>query len=301
MSIEDRSPRMSSPEGPRGFEVRAPGKVVLLGEYAVLDGAPALVAAVNIGVCCRVNSGVFQVETPGDDSFVQAALSQVGAPPAMYQFSGWNRQNTRKKLGVGTSAAAVVAAVIAGRRADGRAVDPGVVWPIARSVHHEVQGSGSGIDVAASVFGGVLRFEGLGPPVPALLRRPLVLVWSGAAARTGPRVARYLSWADREAFVAASREVVDAFAADPIGAMEEARRLLERMAVGAGVAYRTPTLDAISSLAAAHGGAAKPSGAGGGDCAVALFPDDSSAASFEAACAGEGLFVIPAQLCAGAA
>jgi len=29
--------------------VRAPGKVVLLGEYAVLDGSPALVVAVDSG------------------------------------------------------------------------------------------------------------------------------------------------------------------------------------------------------------------------------------------------------------
>jgi phosphomevalonate kinase len=55
------------------------------------------------------------------------------------------------------------------------------------------------------------------------------------------------------------------------------------------------------SLAAAHGGAAKPSGAGGGDCAVAFFPDSVSQNLFESRCAAEGLVPIAVLPAPGAA
>ena len=55
---------MSSAEG--ALTVLAPGKLVLVGEYAVLDGAPAIVAAVDRGVRCVLSPGD-AVETPAAD------------------------------------------------------------------------------------------------------------------------------------------------------------------------------------------------------------------------------------------
>ena len=62
----------------------------------------------------------------------------------------------------------------------------------------------------------------------------------------------------------------------------------------------TAALETICDLAEAHGGGAKPSGAGGGDCAVALFPSTDAAAAFEAACIDAGFPVVPLGLSAGA-
>ena len=58
------------------IHVTAPGKLVLLGEYAVLDGAPSIVAAVDRGVSCEASaSPTLTIETPGgDDRFVRAAI-----------------------------------------------------------------------------------------------------------------------------------------------------------------------------------------------------------------------------------
>jgi phosphomevalonate kinase len=260
--------------------VEAPGKLVLLGEYAVVDGAPAIVAAIDRGVRCTVTPGV-GIETPGDDRFVRAALE--GAPVAHYRF-----EDTRPvahlpgKPGFGGSAAATVAAIVAAGFAPERAA----------SVHAAVQGGGSGIDVFASLHGGVRRFpDGAEVPCPSL-----VAVWSGASASTGPRVARYLAWAHRERFVADSRALVDSFAADPVRALREAYRLLLAMAEAAGVDYDRPAFARITALAAAHGGAAKPSGAGGGDVAVALFPDPDDRAAFATACEAEGLAVLDVRV-----
>ena len=54
--------------------VVSPGKLVLLGEYAVLDGAPSIVLAIDRGVSCQGWPGgdALHIETPtGDDRFVR--------------------------------------------------------------------------------------------------------------------------------------------------------------------------------------------------------------------------------------
>lgn len=267
------------------FHVLAPGKLVLVGEYAVLDGGGAVVAAVDRGVGCAVEEGE-GVEVPGgDDRFVRAALE--GAPRWRYRFFDWNPPGLREKAGFGGSAAATVAATVAAGFPGERAVE----------VHHRVQGSGSGVDVFASLRGGVRRFpDGAERPCP-----PMIAVWSGASASTGSRVAVYLAWSDREGFVAASRTLVDRFADDPFGVLTEAYARLREMARAAGLAYDTPAHARIAALARAHGGAAKPSGAGGGDVAVALFPDVERREAFARACAAEGLVPIPVRVAGPAA
>lgn len=289
-------PVLSSAEG--ALTVLAPGKLVLVGEYAVLDGAPAVVAAVDRGVRCGVSLGD-AIETPADDRFARAALVAVGAPPRRYAFSDWNPVSLPQgKAGFGGSAAACVAAVVAGRLAAGLApADDDAA--LARRVHHEVQGSGSGVDVLASWFGGVRRFEGLThTPLPA---RRLVAVYSGQSASTGPRVQRYLQWSGRAAFAAESAALCDLFAVDPLAALQHGFSLLCSMAQAAGLVYETPGLRRIVALAASYGGAAKPSGAGGGDVAVAMFADPEAEAAFCAACAAEGLPPIPVTIAPGAA
>jgi phosphomevalonate kinase len=65
------------------------------------------------------------------------------------------------------------------------------------------------------------------------------------------------------------------------------------MGVETGVQYMTPALAGIGKLARDFGGAAKPSGAGGGDCAIALFPDPDATQAFITACEERGRTVIP--------
>jgi phosphomevalonate kinase len=276
-------------------KITVPGKVVLLGEYAVLDGAPAVVAAVDRGVSCRVEAaGALQVETPHDDRFVRRALEAVGAPAARYVFSDWNPVNAGLKVGFGGSAAATVAAVVAGT---GGRLDRGDVWRIAHAVHSSVQGGGSGVDVAASVYGGVSRFErGVVSALPMV--NPSI-VFTGTSAATAPRVAQYLAWNDRAPFVARMAALVDAFPGDPVAVLREGQVLLRGMAERAGVAYWTEEIDTLTRLADDHGGAAKPGGAGGGDIVVALFPDVDRQASFEAAAASFGFQPVPVVIATG--
>lgn len=271
----------------------APGKLVIVGEYAVLDGAPAIVAAVDSGVKCEVSpSDSLQITVPEglDDTFVRAALTAVHAPSGHYVFSDHNPTRTTGKAGLGGSGASVVAACLAGTVLGGHRLDRHALADIAMRVHREVQGSGSGIDILASVHGGVMRVENgqvsKGPPIEP------VIVYSGTSAKTGPRVKQYRAQSRRRSFVQMSTNIVNDFVHDPVAALGENRSLLEAMAERAGIDYRTTALDRLVDLADDCGGAAKPSGAGGGDVAVALFHDGGQALDFRLRCAQDGFTVL---------
>jgi len=267
--------------------IHAPGKLMIAGEYAVLDGAPALVLAVDRGVRCTVSDAdALEIHTPdGDDRFVRPALE---GRTGRYTFAHWNPTGLAEKPGFGSSAAACVAACVAAGRP---ATD-------ALGLHHDIQGGGSGADVAASIHGGMIRFQqGEATQVPPV--QPVV-IWSGKSARTQPLIAQYLSWSDRADFVRESAAIVDAFHEDPVARLHDNAHLLQHMAVVAGLQYATPRLAAIASTAHRLGGAAKPSGAGGGDCAVALFPDPDAEAAFRSACSERGWALIRVGPASGA-
>ena len=64
--------------------------------------------------------------------------------------------------------------------------------------------------------------------------------------------------------------------------IREARRLLADLDREAGLGIFTARLTALCDAAEAEGGAAKPSGAGGGDCGIALLDDADSSTDSDA-------------------
>lgn len=175
--------------------------------------------------------------------------------------------------------------------------------------HRLAQGGGSGADVIAASAGGLVWLDGLdGGDVPETVSaasaraRDASLDWcrvalpgtlclevvaTGRACATGPRVARYRAagagWsaASIRAWRAGMRAASEAFrdgctSGDGdlvLRAMGLAARLLSRLGAIASVPVYTAELRrACAAAGALEGTAAKPSGAGGGDCAVALTP-----------------------------
>jgi len=267
-----------------------------MGEYAVLDGGDAIVAAVNHGVYCHVQSGEGATTPTGDTRFVDAALAAISAPTRNYQFGVWNPVDVPHKVGLGGSAAACVAAIAAGRLAqDQKMGDDDLVTAI--QVHHTVQGSGSGRDVMASYYGGVHRYSSTSQQ--AIDTPSLSIIHSGKSAQTAPRVSQYRSLHNRDAFVQEAAMLVDQFEESPVRALEEYGRLVEHMAQDAGFSYLTAAHERIRSLARRYGGAAKPSGAGGGDIAVALIPEEEARLAFIAACRSENLLDLPVEISRG--
>lgn len=273
------------PEYCEGTTILVPGKIVLAGEYAVLDGCPALVLAIDRGVGCTITKGT-GIHTPtGDTRFVSPALHEC-AQRKRYDFFDWNPiQNLGdEKPGFGGSAAACVAACVASGRPTSDAF----------SIHHRVQGSGSGVDVASSIHGGLIRYTSNN--IESLPSLNPVIIWSGRSAKTGPRVQRYLSWKNRSCFVQETQELMACFTEAPIDASRKLYRLLSSMSEQAKIEYRTSHIEQIVACAEHYGGGAKPSGAGGGDCVVAFFPDAEAQKSFQDECPFP---VIGAQPCSG--
>jgi phosphomevalonate kinase len=251
--------------------VIAPGKLVLTGAYAVLEGAPAIVVAVD-------RHAVADVSSPEDVDV-----------SALHDASG-------HKLGLGSSAASMVASE--GARAVARGEDPGdplvraSIFRAVRGGHAVSQGGGSGVDVASSVHGGVLRYEVSGAESrvhPLQLPRGLTFEawWSGWSARTSDLLARVRAFTDRTpgaldplvslaSTAAAHVETGDAHAF--VRAARAYGRGLLALGQAADAPIVLPAFAELAAMAEREDGAFLPSGAGGGDVGVWLGVAPSSAA-----------------------
>jgi len=265
----------------------APGKLVIAGDYAVLDGAPAISIAIDRGVRCTVKIGQ-GISTPmGDDRFVKPALQGLELKHR-FVFEEENPiRDIEGKPGFGGSAAACVTACLAAGRP---ATD-------ALRIHRNIQGSGSGIDVLTAIHGGSLRIAN-GEVTPIQIPDPIV-IWSGRSSKTGPKVIKYLQQSQRERFVAESEKWTVLFPENPIKSTRQLYRLLSEMTLHAGIDYLTPELEEISKIAESCGGGCKPSGAGGGDCAIAFFNDPRDTQRFQAKLEGTGYKTIPVTISKG--
>jgi phosphomevalonate kinase len=262
---------------------RAPGKVVLSGAYAVLEGAPALVAAVDRYVVADARREAGRV-TPE----VAEALARRGSTRAPWFDARALRDDVRdQKLGLGSSAAILVASLAALELADEPSLDDAALasrtFPAALNAHQAAQGGGSGIDVAASAFGGVLLFERSTAPeaVPRVttieLPAPLFIeVWSSTeTASTSGMLARVAAVREsRPSDYAAvmQRLTVAAMAASRatsgqafVDACREQLAGLTDLGELAGAPIVTPGARAFHEMMAARGAVVLPSGAGGGD------------------------------------
>jgi phosphomevalonate kinase len=246
--------------------VLAPGKLVLTGAYAVLEGAPAIVAAV--------------------DRYASAA---VAAPREVETCS--LHDEAGRKLGLGSSAASMVvteAAMAAARGLDLRdAAVRAAIFRAVRSGHARSQGGGSGVDVAAAVHGGILRYaiSGGGADAsvkPVELPRGLAFAafWSGTSARTSElraRVDALGELARRPLFAALHATSVAAAGAVEVGdlavfvdAAQQFGRSLESLGRAADAPIVPPAFAELAALASDEQAAFYPSGAGGGDVGVWL-------------------------------
>jgi phosphomevalonate kinase len=339
---------------------RAPGKLVLLGEYAVLEGAPALVAAVNRSAQVEVERGLdgFVVRAPdvgvreargqlgpgltfawtrGADDTERVELDLVAAciektamalatrgvalPPAVLSIDSHELRAARglTKLGLGSSAAVATAIVAALLAFAGEPVDGARrhwIFDTTLEAHRAAQGrGGSGVDVAAAVFGGLLRFQRRRGETPVVepLARPAwlapIAIWSGRMTSTRAMIAAVKGFAGRSPTVySALTNKLVAVAdvgctavrlGDSAGfarAVEAYEARLVELGEAAGVEIVSPEHRRAGDIVRAHGGVYKPSGAGGGDLGLAFTTGTQTVAGLSAAVTAAGLDVVPLTL-----
>ncbi|MFJ7266533.1 phosphomevalonate kinase [Streptomyces sp. NPDC099050] len=271
---------------------RGDGGLVALGadeEQRVRDGLTHVVAAIEV---------------------VDGLLAERGlsAPPVHVSVSS-RLHHEGTKLGLGSSGAVTVASVSAVAAYYGLELSDEERFRLAMLATARLDARSSGGDLAASVWGGWIEYhapdraavldqvqrrgieESLRTPWPGFrLRRlppprdlALEVGWTGQPASTASLVGSLgrRAWqgsASQRSFVERSDACVRA-AADALERgdgpellrqVRGARRMLAELDEEVGLGIFTTTLTALSDAAEAVGGAGKPSGAGGGDCGIAL-------------------------------
>ncbi|HEY9898175.1 MAG TPA: phosphomevalonate kinase [Pantanalinema sp.] len=354
----------------RTIVASAPGKLVLAGEYAVLSpGEPAVVVAVDARITVRVRPAgaySFSSESLGltdlpvryeDErwvpetgpaprvAFAATAVNVVlgylrdrglDVSPFSLEIEGALESTGGAKYGFGSSAAVSVALVGGLLAAFGLEPDAAQVFKLAALAHHEAQGSGSGLDVAAASYGGAIRYVAFDPDWlnerraagdtvaqlvdgawPLLGIEPLGwpddlalgIGWTGvpastsalikevAGARSGrsPGYARFLIQS-RQATNALAAALRDRDAQGAVRALFAAREAIRVLQEASGVSIETPALSAFAEASEAAGGAGKSSGAGGGDCGVALFAGSQGLVRARAAWERSGLEALDVSL-----
>jgi phosphomevalonate kinase len=315
---------------------RAPGKLVALGEYAVLDGAPAVVLALDryaeatVGTSsdgqCRLtvraadlSQARFAPGTPSGVALVDLVASTVASSlPWSATIDSQALFAGSAKLGLGSSAAVLCAwagALSAFARGSGvEAPQPQVAELI--DLHRRFQGGkGSGLDVAASFTGGAITFglDAAGTPQIGSVRLPNSVgfagIFAGRSASTPGFVELYRAWRrdrPRKAQVLVRRLAALAEAGCAALQGDDAEQWLDAFArygrglqeLGEAIGADIVTAEhrAIGAEAARHGVAYKVSGAGGGDLGLACAADSERLEAFRTSVQDRGFRVINVSL-----
>ncbi len=222
------------------------------------------------------------------------------------------------KYGLGSSAA-VVTSVIAAILHYYPSTKPSaeLIYKLAAITHVKTQGNGSGADVAASSYGGILQYTSFqadwlrnaytnadrlsdlidedwiyftATPLALPDSIHICIGWTGKPASTGKLVdqigqLKAIKPDLYEQFLSDSENAINQFLggiakedkALLLNGIRQNRHALSTLGDHANVSIETPSLSTLCDLAERYGGAGKPSGAGGGDCGVAFMPSQEKA------------------------
>jgi phosphomevalonate kinase len=210
-------------------EASAPGKLFLLGEYAVLDGAPALLAAVDRRATVTIapsDDDRWHLITPGLDlddltleadgsipagvdertrrqlrvfDAVQTVVRCSGALSIAIDSTAFSAAGY--KLGLGSSAAVATALTAALSTAAGSSPSREDIRIFATDAHRSAQrGAGSGGDVASSSYGGLVGYVRDTPPISLVWPEELEImaVVTGTGSSTTNLVGKVADYAARD-------------------------------------------------------------------------------------------------------
>lgn len=260
---------------------RAPGKVILLGEHAVVHGGWALALpwpAVEVTASVSEVAGDTQVvsDVPGMDL---AGLTAAARAVCATGYRVSLRSTVPPGSGLGSSASTALAVVRAMAQASGATVDEQALADVAERHAH---GRPSGLDVATVAASGLILFkrgEAVRPVASAV--PAFVVADSGVPRNAGEAIAAVnAGLAQHQALVdALGQAALAGVTALEAGDLPLLGRLLdqahERLTI-LGVGH--PALDVLVAAARAAGAlGAKLTGAGRGGCVVALAADPVSA------------------------
>jgi len=289
-------------------EISAPGKLMLFGEHAVVYGSPCIVTAVDqrIKVSAAIDSGQsLEIEAPDvglsdcllgidnlkDNNDLPKGARFVAAAVGNF-FDRFGIRSGLKietlsdfssEFGFGSSSAVTVGVMKALSELFGVELKDQELFNLSYKTVLDVQGVGSGFDLAAAIWGGTLWFVGGGKTIlPLKIEEvPVVVGYTGIKADTSTLVRQVAETKkEHEGVITGIFETISLGVQEAKIALEKGNwpRAGELMNINQGLleALGVNTRE-LSSLiyACREAGAfgAKLSGAGGGDCMIALVDD----------------------------
>jgi len=278
--------------------ISAPGKLMLMGEHAVVYGFPCIVTAVSERLAVTIeaaNDEKITIDAPQvkDTRFVdQAIIDGCRALGIVHHGLHIKTQsNFSNCYGFGSSSAVTVATLQALASAFHKQVDKKLLFTLAYKTVLAIQGVGSGFDVAAATFGKTLLYTKGGDTLDQLswdLNNGVSLVvgYSGIKANTPEIVKNVASKKDanpdvvNRIFEAISKLVLQAKEAGDKKDWETVGKLMnfnQEYLRDLGVSTeKLENMIFAAKKAGAYG--AKLSGAGGGDCMIALVSKEQKTA-----------------------
>ena len=276
------------PDKPTG---KANGKVILLGEHAVVHGAHALAVGLPDRMTVEVEpmDGPITLKVPAwglttdasarEDSgrALRDMIGVLGIRPFGMRLTG--RTDLPPRSGLGASAALAAASARAIGEMTRNKYDFDTLFRAVQASERVFHGNPSGLDAAVALGGGVIRFSvGDGASHTGAPPPPIVVIHSGQEGKTSNMVdrvaARMYSYPEDSAKKLEAMDRLAERGTDAIrvwdlptlgSLMIENQRYLDWFGVS------TPALNKICAVAIGAGAlGAKLTGGGGGGCAVAL-------------------------------
>lgn len=265
----------------------APGKLILFGEHAVIYGYPCIGIAISKRISATVQQAARdKIITPSvvKSPFVEEALKYFRQK---YKVVGQVLITTNgdfsHHVGLGSSSAVTVAVIKALSQFFNIKLSSREVFDISYKIVLSIQKVGSGFDVAVAAYGGALYFKNGGGVIEQLSisQLPLIIGYSGTKADTATIVKKISQEYKKNTRFApifssignivdtAKNTLVEGNFEKAGKLMTENHRLLQEL--GVSTKKLNEMVEAAIS-AGAYGG--KLSGAGGGDCMIALVERD---------------------------
>lgn len=193
------------------FEVSVPGSLMLFGEHAVLHGKMAIVAAIDARLKVTLiphNKKKILINTSLEDleldlnNLEQNVKAKLATSLLSYVLesinyinqninitSGFNLQiadgNLKKSSGFGSSAAVVVGVLLVMNKFFSLPITNALLFKQALQVVHKIQdGLGSGADIAASIYGGIIAYQNFIPQKILMTNLDLIAIYCGYKTKT---------------------------------------------------------------------------------------------------------------------